>query len=111
MESKLNEQTQRVIDTSEELEVYKRETIIREASRDLAETQVEKLKSLVDDIDFDSEEKFAEKVATVKESYFKKEVTSEEEVLEEGTEDQTVEVSSSMDRYIQANRKTDPRKK
>lgn len=110
LESKLNEQTQRVIDTSEELEVYKRETIIREASRDLAETQVEKLKSLVDDIDFDSEEKFAEKVATVKESYFKKEVTSEEEVLEEGTEDQTVEVSSSMDRYIQAIRKTAPRK-
>lgn len=109
LEAKLNETTQRVIDTTEELEVYKRETIIREASRDLAETQVEKLKSLVDDIDFDSEEKFAEKVATVKESYFKKEVTSEEEVLEEDT-DQTVEVSSDMDRYIQAIRKTAPRK-
>ena len=56
LETKLNEQTQKVIDTTVELEGYKRNTIIREASRDLAETQVEKLKSLVEDVDFGSEE-------------------------------------------------------
>ena len=106
LETKLNETTQKVIDTSGELEEYKRESIIRENSRDLAETQVEKLKTLVADIDFDSEEKFAEKVATVKESYFTKEVTSDEEVLEEDTADNTIETSSSMDAYVQAIRKT-----
>lgn len=109
LESKLNETTQKVIETSEELEVYKRETVIREASRDLAETQVEKLKSLVEDVDFDSEEKFAEKVATIKESYFKKEVTPEEQEAIVEDADATVETSSSMDRYIQAIRKTAPR--
>ena len=106
LETKLNETTQKVIDTSGELEEYKRESIIRENSRDLAETQVEKLKTLVADIDFDSEEKFAEKVATVKESYFTKEVTSDEEILEEDTADNTIETSSSMDAYVQAIRKT-----
>ena len=106
LETKLNETTQKIIDTSGELEEYKRESIIRENSRDLAETQVEKLKTLVADIDFDSEEKFAEKVATVKESYFTKEVTSDEEVLEEDTADNTIETSSSMDAYVQAIRKT-----
>jgi|13_taG_2_1085334.scaffolds.fasta_scaffold01381_9 hypothetical protein len=108
LESKLNETTQKIIDTNEQLEDYKRESIIREASRDLADTQVEKLKSLVEDVDFDSEEKFAEKVATIKESYFSKKVIAEEEVHGENVDD-TVEVSADMDRYIQAIRKTAPR--
>jgi hypothetical protein len=110
LETRLNETTQKVIDTSEELEVYKRETIIRESSRDLAETQVEKLKSLVADIDFDSEETFAEKVATVKESYFTKSVKSDEEVesiVEDA--DVTAEVSSVMESYLQTIRKTSPK--
>ena len=110
LETKLNEQTQRVIDTTEELEGFKRDAVIREASRDLAETQVEKLKSLVEDIDFESEEQFAEKVGIVVESHFSKQVTSEDEILDEDTSDATVEVSSDMDRYIQAIRKTAPRK-
>jgi len=110
LEKSLNETTQKVIDTSEELEIYKRETIIRESARDLAETQVEKLKSLVEGIDFESEEQFAEKVATVKESYFTKRVTGDEEVeaiVEDA--DQTVELSSSMDSYLAAIRKTAPK--
>jgi len=106
LETKLNDTTQRIIDTTGELEEYKRESIIRENSRDLADTQVEKLKALLADIDFDSEEKFAEKVETVKESYFTKQVTSEEEILEEDTVDNTIETSSSMDAYVQAIRKT-----
>lgn len=108
LEAKLNETTQKIIDTNEQLEDYKRESIIREASRDLADTQVEKLKSLVEDVDFDSEEKFAEKVATIKESYFSKKVIAEEEVHGDDV-DNTIEVSSDMDRYIQAIRKTAPR--
>jgi len=110
LETKLNETTQKVIDTSEELEVYKRDTIIRENSRDLAETQVEKLKSLVEDIDFEDEDTFASKVKTVKESYFTKKVTSDEEVevvVEDA--DHTVEVSSVMDAYLATMRKIAPK--
>ena len=110
LEGRLNETTQKVIDTTVELEVYKRETIIRESSRELADTQVEKLKSLVADIDFDSEEQFAEKVAIVVESHFAKQVTGDEEVeaiVEDA--DQTVELSSSMDSYLAAIRKTAPK--
>jgi hypothetical protein len=111
LESKLNETTQKVLDTTEELEVYKRETIVREASGDLAETQVEKLKSLVEDIDFESEEQFAEKVKTVKESYFKKQVIGSDEV-EEIVEDadSTTEVSSVMESYLATIRKQTPKR-
>ena len=110
LETKLNETTQKVIDTTEELEVYKRDTIIREASRDLADTQVEKLKTLVSDIVFDNEETFAEKVETVKESDFKKEVgeTSDDTIMESDEAD-TVEISDQMSRYVDAVKKISPK--
>jgi hypothetical protein len=105
LEEQLNAQTGKAIAMAEELEVLKRESIIREASRDLAETQVEKLKSLVADVDFDDEEIFTSKVATVKESYFNKKATTvAEEVEEDG--DFEVEVSESMSQYLSAIKKT-----
>ena len=103
LENTLNDQTGKSIAMQEELEGYKRESIIREASRDLAETQIEKLTSLTDNIDFESEENFAEKVKTVKESYFKKgtkSVAGIEEIDEEA--DQTVETSGAMSHYVSA---------
>ena len=62
----------------EEVEELKREAIIAEATSDLAETQAEKLNSLVEALDFEDEESFAAKVATVKESYFTKKNSTEE---------------------------------
>ena len=109
LETKLNESTQKVIDTAAELEDYKRESVIREASRDLAETQVVKLKSLVEDFDFD--DSFESKVQTIIESHFAKEVTSSEEVesiVEDA--DTEVEVSSVMEQYLQTIRKTTPKR-
>ena len=102
LEESLNTTTADAIEMAEELEAYKRDAIIQEASRDLADTQVEKLKSLVNDIDFDDEETFAEKVATVKESYFTKKSVSESTDFESDDEDDTVEVSGSMAQYINA---------
>lgn len=107
LESKLNAQTASVLEMSENLEYYKRETIIREASRDLAETQVEKLASLVNSLDFEDEESFAHKVKTVKESYFKKSVTTEEELIEDwDNSTQSREVSAVMDMYLNAIKKS-----
>tara|TARA_Y100000004_G_scaffold109380_1_gene122694 strand:- start:636 stop:1715 length:1080 start_codon:yes stop_codon:yes gene_type:complete len=108
LEESLNATTASAIEMAEELEAYKREAIIQEASRDLADTQVEKLKSLVNDIDFDNEETFAEKVATVKESYFAKtKAVSESADFESDDEDgETVEVSGSMAQYISALNRT-----
>lgn len=107
LEESLNETTAKVISMSEELEHFKRDTIIREATRGLAETQVEKLNSLVEDIDFEDEETFAKKVETVKESYFSKETVETKVALgEDETEDYSEEISGSMANYISAIRKT-----
>lgn len=108
LEGKLNETTEQVISMSEELVQYKRQAIIAEAAEDLAETQAEKLNSLVDSLDFEDEETFSSKVATVKESYFKKSQSTSEEIVEESSEDadEIVETSASMDRYLSALRST-----
>ena len=103
LEEKLNKTTAQAMEVSEELESYKREAVIREAAKDLAETQVEKLRTLAGDVDFVNEDTFAKKVATIKESYFTKKTA---EVMTEETDgdesDAIVETSDAMSRYIQA---------
>lgn len=109
LEEKLNETTGNAIAMAEELETLKRDAIIREASRDLAETQVEKLKSLVEDVDFDDEATFAKKVATVKESYFTKTATSEVTSLDGSADDESIveaTTSNSMAAYLKALKST-----
>ena len=106
LEEKLNSTTGDAIKLSEELEVLKRDAIIAEASRGLADTQVEKLKGLIEGIDFD-EETFASKVGIVIESHFAKEPVDNaevEQIVEDA--DTTVEISSSMDAYVNAIKKT-----
>ena len=105
LEKTVNESTKKAIDMAVELESYKRDAIIREATKDLAETQVEKLKKLAENVDFEDEETFTQKVAQLKESYFAKKITSQEgEIVED--EAPSVETSDSMTSYLNAIKKT-----
>jgi len=106
LEAALNETTGKAISMQEELEVLKRDKIIREHASGLAETQIEKLKDLVEDMDFESEEAFSAKVATVKESYFTKKVTESADIEEEDGDDTPVVESSNMAQYLSAIQKT-----
>jgi len=104
LEESLNKTTEAAIQMSEQIETFQRDAIIREHSGDLAETQIDKLRSLVEDVDFDDEETFSKKVKTVKESYFNsKKATSSESIVEEtdGAADDTVEASSTS-QYLSA---------
>ncbi len=71
MEDKLNEEVASNITAQQSIEELKREKIISEASKDLADSEIEKLQELAEDVDFEDEEKFVEKVSTLKEAYFK----------------------------------------
>ena len=105
LEEKLNSTTAKAIEMAEQLEGYQKEEIIREASKDLADTQVEKLKKLVEDIDFENEETFTKKVSIVKESHFSKKVTeSKADDIDESYDDE-VETSDVMAQYISAIKK------
>ena len=108
LETQLNTSTANAIEMTEKLETLQREKVITEASRDLADTQVEKLKSLVAEVEFNDEETFAKKVATVKESYFDKTKKIAESADFDAVDDDenTVEVAGSMAQYITALNRT-----
>jgi hypothetical protein len=111
LEEQLYKTTADAIKLSEEVEGLQRDSIIAEASVGLADTQAEKFASLVTDLEFDDESSFAAKVATVKESYFSKPVSTEEEVLEESADESSayqteVEVAPMMERYLKAIKST-----
>jgi predicted transcriptional regulator len=99
MAEKLNGSTEAILEMAAELETFKREAVIREASEGLAATQVAKLRTMVEGFDFDDE--FAHKVAVVKESVFSaKKATASEEIVED--EALNEEVSSTMASYLSA---------
>ena len=107
LEITLNTTTQRGMDMAEELEAYKRSAIIIEAAHGLADTQAEKLKELAEKIDFDCAETFVQKVATLKETYFKAEKV--ESTITEDTDqdlDEPVTLTSSMSQYVSALQKS-----
>ena len=72
----------------------------------MAETQVEKLNTLVESIDFEDEATFAAKVKTIKESYFTKKTAGSSIV--EDTEEEALheDISDTMAQYLKAIRKT-----
>jgi len=108
LEEQYNEAVAKAMSLSEELESFKRKDIIREASRDLADTQVEKLTKLAESISFESEEDFAAKVATLKESYFNQKTATSviAEESESDDADDSIELTGSMAQYVNALRKT-----
>jgi hypothetical protein len=109
LEEALNSRTEDAMSISEQLDTYKRNAIIAEAAKGLADTQVEKLTKLVEGFDFDDEATFAEKVAIVKESNFKPEAI--ESTIAEETEDDASDAivegnSDVMNTYLSAIRKS-----
>jgi len=72
LESALNEQINRSIEMNKELNEHKKNEAIYAVCEGLTQTQVEKLKSLAESVEFTTEEEFASKLSTLIESYFAK---------------------------------------
>jgi len=107
LEEANNDVIKKNIEMTEELEELKRDKVIAEASEGLAATQVEKLKKLAEDVDFDNEETFAQKVATIKESYFTKKTTESADIEVEEDDSPIVEsTSGAMAQYLSAIQRT-----
>ena len=107
LEDTLNKTTQDNIDLHSKVQSYERNEVVRDMSEGLVETDAEKLASLVEDIEFDNKENFEIKVKTVKESYFKSEVTESVDEVDsllgsDAADENEKVVSSSMSQYTQA---------
>jgi hypothetical protein len=74
LEDALNEQIKAAVEMKKELNESKKVEAIYAACEGLTQTQVEKLKSLAEGVEFTTEEEFGTKLTTLKEGYFKAEV-------------------------------------
>jgi hypothetical protein len=100
MEGKLNEQIERNVQLNRRLSESVSGNIFNEVSEGLALTQKEKFASLAEGVEFEGEEKYREKLETIKESYFAKapEYSTKGEILTEQTED----YGPRMNAYLRA---------
>ena len=105
LEESLNKTTEDNVRLHAQNSEYQKAEIVREQSSGLAETEAEKLASLVEDVEFEDSETFETKVKTIRDSYFKGEVSESvdevDSLLGEDNAEQSV-VSESMARYTQA---------
>ena len=105
LEESLNKSTEENISLNSQVQSFEKETIIRDASSGLAETEAEKLAKLAEDVEFDTKDSFQQKVDTIKQSYFKGEVSeSVDEVNSIAGEDEAPaeDLNDTMSRYTQA---------
>ena len=105
METKLNEQIEKNITLNARLSESAAEGILNDVSEGLAQTQKEKLASLAESVEFESEEQYRGKLETLKESYFAQKNVStpaKTETLSEGVDSAPASVSGSMDAYLRA---------
>ena len=103
METKLNEQIEKNIGLNKRLAESVADKVLDQVSEGLAQTQKEKLASLSESVEFESEEEYREKLETLKESYFssKKESSSAKtETLSEGVDVAAESYTGSMDAYL-----------
>ena len=107
MESKLNEQIDKNVALNKRLAESTADVIFAEVTDGLAQTQRDKLATLAENVEFESENGYREKLETLKESYFPSKPstpTSKSENLteeSEATDYQSKAVSSVMERYLQ----------
>ena len=103
METKLNEQIEKNIGLNKRLAESTADTVLSIVSEGLAETQKEKLASLAESVEFESEDEYREKLETLKESYFSKAPTAKSEApqtLSESVDSTPAPVGNSMDAYL-----------
>jgi hypothetical protein len=103
METKLNEQIEKNVSLNKRLAESVADGIFEQVSDGLADTQKDKLASLAESVEFESEEEYREKLETLKESYFPSRVVSPSartETLSEGLDATPESYSDSMAAYL-----------
>ena len=105
METKLNEQIEKNIGLNKRLAESTADTVLSVVSEGLAETQKEKLASLAESVEFESEDEYREKLETLKESYFSKAPSAKSEApqtISESVDSTPAPTSTGMEQYMRA---------
>jgi len=111
LEGSLDEEINRGVELQKELAQFKKEDALKEATKDLADTDSEKIAKLAEGIEFENTEQYIEKLSVLKESYFPKseavtsEITETDENIEVSAEESTEKLDESMQHYTSAIRR------
>ena len=110
LEKKLEETIQQVVEAKESNSSLIKEKVMNDVSSDLTDTEIEKFQTLAQDVEYSNEEGYAEKLNTIKESYFPRQKAEtkniDNEQVETGTAVQDITEGSPMAKYINAIGKT-----
>ena len=104
LEGKINEMMEEQIQTKSQNATLVKEQVVSEVTSDLADTEIEKFKSLIEDVDYSDEESYREKLGTLKENYFPKNKPVVSETIDDvdtGTA-QDVDSTDTMSAYMTA---------
>ena len=105
MEGKLNEQIEKNVALNRRLAESSADVVFGEVTEGLATTQKEKLATLVENVEFESEADYREKLVTLKESYFPSNAGAQRDKSENLSEETSTptyqDISSSMEKYLQ----------
>jgi len=101
LESQLNNKIEESIKLVSELNSFKRENVVSVVTEGLAQTEIEKFKTIIEDVSFEDESSFAEKLNVIKENFFNKKTTTDES-HDDVMPDAINESSSSVMKYAQA---------
>ena len=103
LESKLNEEIERAVDLNKQLIESRKVEITHQVCEGLAATQVEKIKSLAESVEFSTEEEYKDKLETIRENYFPSGVKkADAEQLHEKIEEATGEQKEINDPFVAA---------
>ena len=108
LKAKLNETTEKSMEMKKQINEFSKDEILDEVTSGLADTEVEKLKSLIEDVSYEGADEYKKKLTTIKESYFgnaKSAPASTENVdAQSNSEDgnTVTDMSDSMSRYTAA---------
>ena len=94
LEGQLDEEINRGVELQKELSQFKKDDALRGATKDLADTETEKISKLAEGIEYENEEQYIEKLNVLKESYFPKSEAVTSEIAET---DETIQVTEESD--------------
>ena len=108
LETSLDEEINRGVELQKELAQFKKDDALKSATKDLADTETEKISKLAEGIEYENAEQYAEKLSVLKESYFPKgeavtsEITETDENIEVSEEESAVKLDENMKHYTSA---------
>jgi len=111
LETSLDEEINRGVELQKELAQFKKDDALQQSTKDLADTDSEKIAKLAEGIEFENTEQYIEKLNVLKESYFPKsdavtsEITETDETIEVQGEETPEKLDESMEYYTSAIRR------